>query len=143
MLQEDHREELRVRAIVGSVRRHRAALGVVLTIALGLASRSFPVGAHVWDKSLGDALYTVMVYFVVAFARPALGPRALGTAALAVSVAIETFQLTGIPARLPRMLQLALGTTFAWHDVGCYVAGAVLATLVHELATGNRRERRR
>jgi len=122
------------------VRRHHAALGVILTIALGLASRRFPLGAHLWDKSLGDALYAVMVYFVVALARPTLGPRALGAAALAISIAVEAFQLTGIPARLPRLLHLALGTTFAWHDVGCYVVGACCATVVHELAarTGGR-----
>ena len=123
------------------MRRHHAALGLVLTIALGLVSRGFPLGAHLWDNSLGEALYGVMVYFVVALARPSLGPRTLGAAALAISFAVEAFQLTGIPARLPRILQLALGTTFAWHDVGCYLVGACCAAVVHELAarTGGRR----
>lgn len=111
--------------------RRTAALALALTIAAGLATRRFPVGTYVWDKSLGDALYTVMIYFVVALARPGLRPTAIGAMALAISIAVETFQLTGIPSRLPRILQIALGTTFAWHDVACYVAGAGAVTLAH------------
>jgi Protein of unknown function (DUF2809) len=115
------------------VKRTQAAVGLVVTIALGLASRRFPIGAQLWDKSLGDVLYAVMVYFLVAFARPALGPRALGGVSLAISISVELFQLTGIPRQLPRIARLALGTTFAWHDVGCYVVGALGAAAVHEL----------
>lgn len=102
---------------------------------MGLASRRVPLGVHVWDKSFGDALYTVMLYFIVAIVRPRSRPTTLGAIALALSVAIETFQLTGIPARLPRVLQFALGTTFAWHDMACYAIGAALATLAHRLAS--------
>ena len=40
--------------------RRLAALCIVLTIALGIASRKVPLGVFVWDKSLGDALYTVV-----------------------------------------------------------------------------------
>jgi hypothetical protein len=121
------------------VTRRQAAIGATVAIAIGLASRRVPIGVHLWDKSLGDALYTVMVYFLVALARPSLDPRRLGVAALVISIAIELFQLTGIPARLPRVLQIALGTTFAWHDVACYVAGALLATLCHLLARSRSR----
>lgn len=120
--------------VVRAVRRRHAAVGLVLTVAIGLGSRRFPIGALVWDKSLGDALYAVMLYFVVLLARPALRPAVAGAAALSLSIAIEVFQLTGIPARLPRVLQLALGTTFAWHDVACYVVGALVAIVVHGLA---------
>ncbi|MBX3203091.1 MAG: DUF2809 domain-containing protein [Labilithrix sp.] len=116
------------------MRRRHAAVGLVLTVAIGLGSRRFPIGALVWDKSLGDALYAVMLYFVVLLARPALRPAVAGAAALSLSIALEVFQLTGIPARLPRVLQLALGTTFAWHDVACYVVGALVAIVVHGLA---------
>ncbi|MDB4993619.1 MAG: hypothetical protein JWM74_1051, partial [Myxococcaceae bacterium] len=58
-------------------------------------------------------------------------PRALGPVAFLVCFAIEVFQLTGIPMQLPRLLRLALGTAFAWHDVVCYVVGAALACGVH------------
>ncbi len=108
--------------------RKSAAIGLFFAIAVGLASRRFPIGVHLWDKSLGDALYTVMIYFLVAIARPDRSPAALGAFALAISVAIEAFQLTGIPSRLPRILQIALGTTFAWHDVACYVVGAFVVS---------------
>lgn len=106
-------------------------MGLAITIALGATSRGFPVGLFVWDKSLGDALYTVMVYFAVALSWPALRPSQVALAALAVSVAIELFQLTGVPLRLPALLQVALGTTFAWHDIACYAVGAVGALVVH------------
>lgn len=101
---------------------------------MGVASRRLPLGFPLWDKSLGDALYTVMLYLLVAFVVPTLGPWKLGALALGGSVAIEIFQLTGIPARLPRVLQFALGTTFSWHDMACYVVGAVVAVAVHGFA---------
>ncbi|MBX3225120.1 MAG: DUF2809 domain-containing protein [Labilithrix sp.] len=104
-----------------------------MTIALGIASRRFPIGLFVWDKSLGDALYTVMLYFITLLARPTLRPSAAGAAALSLSVAIELFQLTEVPARLPRALQIALGTTFAWHDIACYVVGALVAVAAHRI----------
>ena len=96
--------------------RKTAAMALLVTIAVGLGSRRSPLGVYAWDKSLGDALYIVMLYFLVAVARPALHPAILGAIALATSVAIEAFQWTGIPATLPPIVRLALGTTFAWHD---------------------------
>jgi hypothetical protein len=116
------------------VTRRDALVGIACTIALGLASRRFPIGLLLWDKSFGDALYTVMIYFVVAAIRPTLQPVRLGVSALAISLAIELFQLTGIPLGLPRVLRLALGTTFAWHDVACYFVGAGAIVLGHGLA---------
>jgi hypothetical protein len=29
------------------------------------------------------------------------------------------------------LIQIALGTTFAWHDVACYAVGSVAAALIH------------
>ena len=97
---------------------------------MGGVSRLVPIGLHVWDKSLGDAAYATMIYFLVAFVRPAWQPRRTGALALAVCVAIECFQYTGIPLRLPRLLQIALGTTFAWHDRACYAVGTAIPALV-------------
>jgi len=42
------------------VHRRLIACLVVITIALGAASRLFPVGHPVWDKSAGDAAYATM-----------------------------------------------------------------------------------
>ena len=119
--------------------RRLLACLVALTIALGGASRLFPLGNATWDKSFGDGAYAVMVFFMVAFVVPGARSIPLGVIAIASCVAIECFQLTGIPARLPRLLQLALGTRFAWHDIACYVVGASLATLLHALLSGRHR----
>ena len=118
--------------------RRTAAICALATLALGIASRRVHLGLLLWDKSLGDALYTVMIYFFVAFARPAWTPLRLGAVALGASIAIELFQLTEIPDRLPRPLQIALGTSFAWHDVACYVVGAAAVTIAHALLVRRR-----
>ena len=110
--------------------RGGAAIGFALAIAIGGGSRVFPIGLHVWDKSVGDAAYATMIYFMVAFVRPGWRSLAVGAVALLLCAAIECFQLTGIALRLPRLLQIALGTTFAWHDLACYAVGAALPTLV-------------
>jgi hypothetical protein len=113
------------------VRRRDGCILLALTVALGLGSRRVPVGLQVWDKSLGDVLYTVMVYLVLGLLRPTTKPAVLGALALAISFAIELFQLTGIPAKMPRILHVVFGTAFAWHDMACYVVGALLASGLH------------
>lgn len=115
----------------GNPRRLGAIAALVGVIALGLGSRRLPIGLSLWDKSLGDALYAVMVYLLARLVRPSAPPARLGVIAFVISFAIELFQLTGIPAASPRIVQLALGTTFAWHDVACYAVGALVATSVH------------
>jgi hypothetical protein len=119
------------------MRRAHAAIAVAITIAVGMASRKIPIGFFLWDKSLGDALYTVMIYFFIAIAKPALHPRVLGAIALGISIAVEMFQLTGIPLRLPRVLQLALGTSFELHDIACYIVGAGAVATGHYLLLGS------
>lgn len=109
--------------------RRRTLVGLAVVIALGLASRRLPIGVALWDKSAGDALYAVMVYLVLSLVRPAAHPARLGVSAFLVCAAIETFQLTGIPAGLPRLLRFVLGTSFAWHDMACYVVGAAAPAL--------------
>ena len=104
--------------------RTGALFGIVGAILVGGASRLLPIGVQLWDKSLGDAAYATMIYFMVAFVRPGWRSLFVGGVALAICVAVECFQLTGLPLRLPRVLQIALGTTFAWHDLACYAVGA-------------------
>ena len=114
-----------------AVHRRSLACLVVVTIAIGAASRLFPIGHSIWDKSTGDVAYAIMIFLLASLVRPRTRSIVLGACALAICVAIECFQLTGIPARAPRLLQIVLGTHFAWHDVACYVAGSSLATLLH------------
>jgi hypothetical protein len=101
-------------------------------VAAGLAVRSGPAGG--FAKGAGDALYTVLVYALVVFAAPALRPRAAAGWALAISWAVELFQLTGVPAALSTRstpARLVLGTTFNLPDLALYGVGAALALTVH------------
>ena len=94
-------------------------------MALGLLSRLRPVGLPLYDKSLGDALYAVAVYLVLALLMPRRSPGLTAAAALAFCIAVELFQLTGIPARYARItpVRWLLGTHFSPHDLLCYAAG--------------------
>lgn len=102
------------------------------TVALGLASRLQPIGWYPYDKSLGDALYAVAVYLVLALVRPRWRPATRAGAALAFCLAIEAFQLTGVPARYASFtpVRWLLGTHFAWHDVACYFVGIAAVALL-------------
>jgi D-alanyl-D-alanine carboxypeptidase len=86
----------------------------------------------------GDALYATLVVVLVALVRPGAPAWVTATVGFAVCVAVELFQLTGVPAALADAwppLRLALGTTFAAIDlvryaVGALVGGAVCALVV-------------
>ncbi|SEB58921.1 Protein of unknown function [Paramicrobacterium humi] len=77
---------------------------------------------------VGDVLYAALIYLLVA----ALLPRApqIVPAAVAIvwCVAIEFFQLTGLPEQWGlafRPAMLVFGTVFSPVDIACYVAGIV------------------
>ena len=101
---------------------------LLLTVALGLLSRKLHLHIPLWDKSLGDVLYAVAAYLVLALARPRWSARRVAGWSLLFCLAVEAFQLTPIPLRLSGnpVLRLLLGTTFAWHDVACYFVGVGL-----------------
>jgi hypothetical protein len=120
---------------MGGVTRATSALLVVITIALGGASRVWPIGFAAWDKSLGDVAYAIMIAFLLSFVFPRARSLAIGGSAMGLCFVLEAFQATGIPARAPRLLRIVLGTTFAWHDLACYAVGGVVAALVHARIT--------
>lgn len=72
-----------------------------------------------------DALYAVLLYLAVTVAAPRLLPVQVGIIAGGLCVAIELFQLTGIPATLSDsvVFRLTLGTSFAAIDLVAYVVG--------------------
>ncbi len=110
-----------------------AALSLLaFSVAIGIASRKLPLGVALWDKSLGDVLYAVAMTALFAGLRPRAPALRTGALAFAACLAIEVFQLTGLPAHAPRLLRFVLGTTFAWHDVGCYAVGAGVVSVVAE-----------
>ena len=111
----------------------RLFAALVVTLAAGLLSRRYPVGWFLYDHSLGDVLYAVAVYLVLALLCRC-GPAMVAPLALAVCWVIEAFQATGIPARYAHLslVRWLLGTTFSWHDMICYVVGiAAIAALDH------------
>jgi hypothetical protein len=100
-----------------------SAVGVVI---LGLALHYLSLGG---PASLAtDALYTVLVYLVLAVIAPRAPRRWLALVAFAVSAAVEFAQLTGVPAQLAESFppsRLVFGTTFSGWDLAAYAVGAV------------------
>jgi hypothetical protein len=103
---------------------------LAVTVVLGIVSRRWPIGWWPYDKSLGDVLYAVAAYLTLALLLWRRGPAVVAPLALTACLAVETFQATGIPARYAHigLVRWVLGTTFAWHDIGCYVVGVAVIT---------------
>lgn len=83
----------------------RLLLALIAVVALGLLSRLCPIGWFLYDKSLGDILYAVAVYLVLALLfrwRPAW----VAPVALVLCLAIEAFQATGIPAHYAHITEV-------------------------------------
>lgn len=115
----------------GRQRNLLVALGVV--ILAGLGSRLIHTGYLLPDKYLGDALYAVMVYLLIALYRRGVTPIRQGVLSMIVMMSLELFQLTGIPLAMISSGNLAmkiigrlLGTTFSWLDLVAYCVGIVV-----------------
>ena len=111
-------------------RRNRLALalGIVLVIALGLASRACPaLFPAVLGSHTGDGLWALMVLLGIAFIWPAMPPMRVAGAALAFAWVIELSQLYQAPwinaIRATTPGHLVLGTGFQWRDLLAYLVG--------------------
>ncbi|WP_214325238.1 ribosomal maturation YjgA family protein [Nonomuraea sediminis] len=105
--------------------RTLSALAAAVTVALGLAVRAFLGG---WfAKYAGDALYTVLIYWLIVLIGPRLRPWLAALIATATSWAIEFAQLGEIPS----WLRPLLGSTFNAPDLLWYAVGAALAWCLH------------
>lgn len=109
----------------------------VLVVVAGIVSRMLHSGAPLLDKYLGDALYAVLIYILIAALWPSMLIGRRAPAAFALVAAIEVFQLTGIPARLARsgipalkLVAIVLGTSFSWYDLLAYAAGILVVYLL-------------
>ncbi|MDO5745104.1 MAG: DUF2809 domain-containing protein, partial [Micrococcaceae bacterium] len=94
-------------------------------IALGLASRFLGTGPMA--DAAGGVLYAVLLYVLLIVLRPRAARLSNALAALGLCVALELFQLSGIPADLARSfppIRLVLGTTFVPLDLIAYLIGA-------------------
>ena len=109
---------------------------LIVTVAVGLASRWWPIGFIVWDKVLGDALYAVALYLVVAIVSTLLrrdwSAPFVGGIAVGICWALEAFQATGWTARSVSSVNLrnALGTTFGFTDLIWYLVGVVVIAIL-------------
>ena len=110
------------------------ALLAGLTIALGLASRKFSTLLPPWlAKNAGDALYAIMVYWLVKCLAPRLSPAKAALFAALFCLGIEMLKLVQAPAliaaRHSRAGALVLGSGFHVSNLVCYAFGTLLAAL--------------
>lgn len=106
----------------------------LLTVFIGLASRRFAVYLPSWVKLYaGDAIWALMVFFILGFIFKRKSTIWLAFAALLFSFGIEFSQLyhaSWIDAvRATRIGGLILGFGFLWSDLVCYTAGVTLGSL--------------
>jgi hypothetical protein len=123
----------------------RRFLALAVTIALGLLSRLHPIGWPLYDKSLGDVLYAVAAYLGLSLVLFRQSPALVSPLALAWCLGVEFFQATGIPAQYAAnpLVRWLIGTTFAWHDIACYVIGVAVITLIDVTLLRTKRSRDR
>ena len=128
----------------GPLRRRLIAVGLLLlTVGAGLAVHLLaPDGAA--SDIAGDALYAVAVYLAVVILLPRVRVAVAGLIAAAWCVAVEVFQLTGVPLALgaafpPAML--VLGTVFDARDLVVYLVTIAVVALADGVLRGGRRSR--
>ena len=116
-------------------RRLVAALLLVATVVAGLLVHGALPDTAATDIA-GDALYAVAAYLAAVLIAPRLPALATGAIAAAWCVAVELFQLTGLPLAWGAQfapVMLVLGTVFDARDLLVYVVTIVLATAVDAL----------
>ncbi len=125
------------RSIITKPSRSRPLLlgCLLVVIASGLASRRFPVLLpSLLGQYPGDALWALMIFLVIAFIKPTLGPGRLAMGALLISYGVEftqLYQAAWINAiRETRLGHLILGSTFHWPDLIAYPVGVSLGLLL-------------
>ena len=121
--------------------QYKLLLATCLVAAIGIISRVVYAGSVIWDKYLGDAVYAAVFYLVLSllWREGTIPVKAMST--MAYVVAIEIFQLTGIPAHLNQSDNLVikafayvvLGSAFSWWDMLAYGAGIGGALLADKL----------
>lgn len=103
---------------------------VVITILTGLASRHFASALPQWmELYLGDALWALMVFFIMGFIFNHKTSLWIAIASLLFSFSIEISQLYHADwmdtLRSYRLAGLVLGYGFLWSDLICYSMGIV------------------
>lgn len=111
------------------------AMAALIFVA-GVLSRIMPFQSPLVSKYLGDALYAAIFYALLGLISPS-GTISFRTIATSVFVvAVECFQLTGIPLQmrqgndLQKLVSILLGTRFSWADMAAYSIGLGTVMLV-------------
>ena len=117
-------------------RRRAAALFALLAlIAVGLAVHMLLPDTDGSDVA-GDALYAAAVFAAVVLIAPRMHPAAVAAIAAGWCIAIELFQLTGIPLRVASLFPpaiLVLGTVFDARDLVVYPLAVGVAWAIDAL----------
>ncbi|THA81775.1 DUF2809 domain-containing protein [Streptomyces sp. A0592] len=117
-----------------------AAGAAVVTVGAGLGLRAVAAGSVA--KYGGDALYTVLLLTLVVLVAPRWTPLRAAGNSLALSWAVEFFQLSSVPAELSRdsvAARLILGSTFNAPDLFWYAVGAAGGWLLYTAPVRRRR----
>ena len=120
---------------VGSTWRDRrilAAVALAVVIVTGLGVHVLLPDTPATDIA-GDALYAAAAYAAIVLLAPRQPPVLVGIVAGAWCVAVELFQLTGVPLAIGAVLppvMLLLGTVFDARDLVVYVGAVVAAAAI-------------
>ncbi|UPL50633.1 ribosomal maturation YjgA family protein [Hymenobacter sublimis] len=114
-----------------------AVLGL-LTIGLGLASRQFAPLLPAWIGAYaGDALWALLVFWLVGFGWPRWGSSQVAAVALGFAFCIECSQLYHVSwldaLRHTRPGRLVLGQGFLWSDLLCYTLGVLIGVGLEQI----------
>lgn len=118
------------------------------TVVLGLSTRSAP---HLFPEVIarygGDALWAALVVWLCALWRRSAAPHAVAMMAFAISVAVESSQLSRAPwleaIRATPVGALVLGQGFLWSDILCYLTGVACALALDAFLVRAARRRQR
>jgi hypothetical protein len=108
---------------------------VFFTAILGYCSRKFSCYLPGWlNIYLGDALWALMIYWIVAFLFPKISVLKIALISVAVCFIIELTQLYQAPwinaIRHTTLGGPVLGFGFLWTDIVSYVIGVIMGILV-------------
>lgn len=126
--------------------RIKYAVWLFAVILLGLASRAYaPTLPRMVAEYVGDVLWALAAYLMVALLFPRLPTGRVAAAAGLFSLAVELSQLYQAPwierVRQTGPAALLLGHGFLWSDLICYGLGVGLGALSETLARRGRRRR--
>ena len=124
-------------------RSHYLALACGV-VALGLASRRWPLFPSWLDKYPGDALWALLVFVLLGTASPRASSERTALAALTLAFAVEFSQLCTWPwlvaCRGTTLGHLVLGSHFHTPDLIAYAVGVGLGWLAERCWRARRRD---